>query len=114
MTEHKKLWSVGITLKWRYGRWFATSDYQSFTIGDTDNDVLGTISAKYGFSDPVTPVKIVVELAAQLGIDFEVQHIFAEQDGEGVDMPDGWRETLHEVARAVGFSSPYKLTESEG
>jgi hypothetical protein len=72
------------------------------------NDVCGTLSAKYGFSDPYIPAKLVVDAAKELGIEFKGPYkgpsIYIENDGEGpAEVPDNWREISQEVARKLGF-----------
>lgn len=113
-----KLYSVGITVWFdyaggdRYG-WWAKVEFGDFSRC-ARGSVTGVIQTRYG-DDLRFSIDTIKADAQRLGIEFvildgEPPFLLYLDDGETIDYPppEGWRKTLTDEARRIGFRCIYK------
>ena len=116
-------WSTGITVAWAYSGmgqygWTARAGYYDagFCSDDADAGQVSTegrLATRYAVRNGKTADTLTVVLdvmiadAARLGIVWRDPHLYYEGDGEDEEYPppEGWRETLREQARRLGWQT---------
>jgi len=106
----RQFFSVGITLDYTDGRWYASADYSQLGGHAQPDAVRGAVRAEYGNTDPHVVVQAVKETVERFGIQwgFEGSSPFLSYAGEGhedYEYPAGWLHTLQAIAAELGWET---------
>jgi hypothetical protein len=109
----KQFFSVGITLDYTDGRWYASADYSQLGGHAQPDAVCGTVRAEYGNTDPRVVVQAVKETVERFGIQWGIEGAsplspFLSYAGEGhedYEYPLGWLYTLQGIAAELEWET---------